>query len=80
MAASDPSQRRLDRFLSSTPTPPATASSASSNQGNDDPMQIDSEPRNESKSFLGLFRQQSIIPVITIENTNRKSIPIIRSD
>jgi hypothetical protein len=76
MGTPDPSQHRLDRFLSLTPTASApstpTMKSTSSTEEKDDPMQIDSEPLKQSKTFLGLFRQQSTVPTITIANTNRK--------
>jgi hypothetical protein len=76
----DPSQHRLDRFLSSSISPSASQSSR------DDPMQIDStrtqQQQNETSSdpltvnvssLLGTFRQQSLIPCIAIANANRKS-------
>lgn len=67
----DPTQRRLDRFLS-TSSPSPSPSPSSSTLSKNEPMQIDSVvPIIKKNPMLGTYRQQIILPKITIADADR---------
>ncbi|KAI8636445.1 Cullin family-domain-containing protein [Parasitella parasitica] len=66
----DPTQKRLDRFLSAASPSPSSSPGPSSLMPNE-PMQIDSAaPRKAKKHMLGTYRQQIILPKITIADVD----------
>lgn len=68
----DPTQRRLDRFLSTSSPSQSPSPSPSSYLVKNEPMQLDSVVPNIKKNpMLGTYRQQIILPKITIADADR---------
>lgn len=68
----DPTQRRLDRFLSTSSPSSSPSPSPSSTFVKNEPMQVDSVvPATIKNPMLGTYRQQIILPKIAVADADR---------